>query len=91
MLTRQHATRTSIVAADLALRELMQQQLALVVQWLRKCDLAAQIAKIGEPVAGIERKLRVDLLAQPLGERRAGTGGRDGNLEVAALQRMFFS
>ena len=47
-------------------------------------DLAAEVAEVGEPVAGVERELRVDLLAEALGERGAGSGGGDGDLEVAA-------
>ena len=84
MLARQHARGAGVVAADLALRQLMKQPLPLLIQRLHLRDLAAKIAQIGQPVADIERQLRVDLFAQPLGERRACSGGRNGDLKIAA-------
>lgn len=76
MLTRQHARGTGIVAADLALRQLVEQPLPLLIQRLHLHNLAAKVAQIGKPVTRVERQLCIDLLAQPLGKRWAGPGGR---------------
>ena len=84
MLARQHARGTGVVAADLPLRQLVKQPLPLVIQRLHLRDLAAKIAQVSHPVAGIERQLRIDLLAQPLGERRACSGGRNSDLKITA-------
>ena len=80
----QQARGALVVAADFALGELVKQPLALIVERLGSHDFTAQIAKVGEPFACIERKLRVDVLADLLGEGRTGAGGRDGDLKVAA-------
>src|SRR5580704_17205323 len=82
MLTGQHARGTRLVSADLTLSQLVEQPLPLVIQRLHLRDLAAKIAQVGQPVAGVERQLRVDLLAQSLGERGACAGGRDSDLKV---------
>jgi hypothetical protein len=49
----------------------VEQLLAGLVQGLQLEDFAAQVAELGEPVAGVERQQGVDLLAQALGERGA--------------------
>src|SRR5580704_862896 len=84
MLAREHAGRTGVVAADFALGKLVEEPLAFVVEWLLLRDFAAQVAEIGEPVAGVEWQLRVDLFAEALGEGWAGSVGGDGYLQVAA-------
>ncbi len=84
MLAGEDAGGALVEAADLALSELVEQQLALLVEGLGGDDLAAEIAEVGEPVAGVEGELGVDLLAQTLGECGAGAGGGDGDLEIAA-------
>ena len=84
MLSCEEAGGAGVVAADFALSELVEEPFALVVEWFGCDDFAAQIAEVGEPVAGIERKLRVDLFAQSLSERGAGAVGGDGDLQVAA-------
>ena len=55
-----------VIATDLALCELMQQQLARFADGFYCRDLAAQAAKLLQPLACVERQLCVDLLAQPL-------------------------
>src|ERR1700680_4601297 len=82
MLTGEHARRTLLVPADLALSQLMKQPLPLVVQRLHLRNLATKVAQVGQPVAGVERKLRIDLFPQSLGERGARSGGRDSNLKT---------
>ena len=84
VLAGEDAGGALVEAADLAAGELVEEQLALVVEGLGGDDLAAEIAEVGEPVAGVEGELGVDLLAQALGEGGAGAGGGDGDLEVAA-------
>ena len=84
VLAGEDAGGALVEAADLALGELVEEELALVVEGLGGDDLAAEIAEVGEPVAGVEGELGVDLLAELLGEGGAGAGGGDGDLEVAA-------
>jgi hypothetical protein len=73
-----------VVAADLALGELVEEPLALVVEGLGGYDLAAEVTEVGEPIAEVEGELGVELLAEALGEGWAGSGGGDGDLEVSA-------
>ena len=73
-----------VVAADFALGEFVEEQAAGFVEGLGGDDLAAEIAEVGEPVAEVEGELGVDLLAEALGEGRAGSGGGDGDLQVSA-------
>ena len=61
----QRARGAGVVAADLSAGELVEQLLAGFVQGLELEHFAAEVAEFGEPVAGIEREQRVDLLAQP--------------------------
>ena len=84
MFTGEGAGRALIVTADVALGELVEEPLALFVERLSGYNLAAEIAEVGEPVAGVERELGIDLFAQPLSESGAGTGGGDGDLEISA-------
>jgi len=73
-----------IVAADLALGELVEEPFALVVEGFRGDDLTAEVAEGVEPVTGIERELGVDVFANLLGEGRACSCGRDGDLQVSS-------
>jgi len=73
-----------VVAADFALGELVEEPLAFFVERFGRYNLAAQVAEIVEPVAGVEGELSVDVFADLLSEGRAGSGGRDGDLEVTA-------
>src|SRR5258708_766742 len=84
VLAGEHAGGALVEAADLATGELVEEELALVVEGLGCDNLAAEIAEVGEPVAGVEGELGVDLLTQALGEGGAGAGGGDGDLEIAA-------
>src|SRR6202043_3741691 len=79
VLAGEDAGGALVEAADLALGELVEEQLALLVERLHLDDLAAEVAEVGEPVAGVERELGVDLLPQLLGESGAGAGGGDGD------------
>jgi hypothetical protein len=72
-----------VVAADLALGELVEEPLALLVEGLGGYYFAAKVAEVGEPVAGVEGELGVDLFAEALGQCGACSGGGDGNLEIA--------
>ena len=84
MLASEGARWAAVVAADLAEGELVEEELTLFVEGLHLGDLAAEVAKVGEPVAGIERKLSVDLLPEALGEGGGGSACGDGDLQVAA-------
>src|SRR5258705_11820189 len=82
MLTRQQARWAPLVAADLALSQLMKQPLPFIIQRLRLRHLTPEIAQVGQPVAGVERQLRIDLFAQSLGERWTRSGRRDSDLKI---------
>ena len=84
VFTGEGAGGALIVAADLALGELVEEQAAGFVEGLGGDDFAAEVAEVGEPVAGVERELGVDLFAEALGEGGRVSGGGDGDLEVAA-------
>jgi len=73
-----------VVAADLSLGELVQEETPLLVEGLGGYDLAAEVAEVGEPVAEVERELLVEVFAELLGERGRVAGGGDGDLEVSA-------
>ena len=62
----------------------MEEEAAGFVEGLGGYYFAAEVAEVGEPVAGVEGELGVDLFAEALGEGGAGSGGGDGDLEVAA-------
>jgi hypothetical protein len=72
-----------IVAAYLALDELVEEPLALLVEGLGCYYFAAKIAEVGEPISRVEGELGVDLFAEALGEGGAGSGGGDRDLEIA--------
>jgi hypothetical protein len=84
VLAGEDAGGALVEAADLAAGELVEEELAFVVEGLGGDDLAAEIAEVGEPVAGVEGELGVDLFAQALREGGAGACGGDGDLKVAA-------
>ena len=58
----------AVVAADFAGGELVEQEAAGFVEGLGGYYFAAEVAEVGEPVAGVEGELVVDLLAEALGE-----------------------
>ena len=70
--------------ADLALRELVEQQAALFAARMRGENFAAQFAELRKPGAEILGKLFVDLAAQALRDGGAFAGRGDGDLQVAA-------
>ena len=72
------------VGADVAAGEGMEQLFAGVVEGFELEDLAAEIAELGEPVAGVQGEYGVDLLSEALGESGGVAGGGNGNLEVSA-------
>ncbi len=78
------AAGACVEAADLAGGEGVEELFALLVEGLELKDFAAEIAELGEPLAGVEGEGFVDFLAQALGERGGVAGGGDGDLEVAA-------
>ena len=57
-------------------------RLALFAAGMRRQNLAPQFADLFEPRAQVLRKLLIDFAAQPLRQRGALTGGRDGNLQI---------
>ena len=68
MFAGEGAGWATIVAADFAGGELMEEQAAGFVERLGGDDFAAEVAKVGEPVAGVEGELVVNLFAEALGE-----------------------
>src|ERR1700736_240794 len=84
VFAREGAGGALVEAADLAGGELVKEKLAGLVEGLGSDHLAAEVAEVGQPIAGVERELGVDLFAQALGERRAGSSGGDGNLQITA-------
>ncbi len=62
----------------------MKQQFSRLADRLDSGNLAPETAKLHQPFTGVERKLRVDLLAQTLRQRGTFAGGRDGYLQFAA-------
>ena len=73
-----------VEAADFAGGELVEEEFAFFVEGLGLGDFAAEVAEVGEPVAGVEGELGVDLFAEALGKSGRGSGGGDGDLKVAA-------
>ena len=58
----------AVVAADFAGGELVEEEAAGFVEGFGGYYFAAEVAEVGEPVAGVEGELGVDLLAEALGE-----------------------
>ena len=80
-----HGARgAGVIAADVALGQLVKEEFAFLVEGFGGNDLTAKVAEVGEPVAEVQGELGVDLLAQALGEGGGCAGGGDGYLEVAA-------
>jgi len=65
------------------MRQLMQQELSLLACGKSSEHFAAKLSNALKPGTEISRKLRVNLLPQSLGERRAFAGSRDGDLQIA--------
>ena len=84
VLAGQLAGRALVVATDFALGQLVEQEAAGLVEGFGGDYFAAEIAEVCEPVSGVEGELSVDLFAEALGQGRAGSGGGDSDLEVAA-------
>jgi len=84
VLAGEGAGGAGVVAADLARGEGVQELVAGFVERLGGKDFAAEVAKLGEPVAGVEWKEFVDLFTKPLGEGRGVASGGDGDLKIAA-------
>lgn len=62
----------------------MEEPLSLLVERFGSYDLTPQVAKVVEPVTGIEWELGVDVFADLLSEGGAGSSGRDGDLQITA-------
>ncbi len=84
MAAGEGAGGAGVVGADFAGGEGVEELFAGVVEGFELEDLAAEVAELGEPVAGVEGEELVDLFAETLGEGGGVAGGGDGDLEVAA-------
>ena len=84
MFAGEGARGATIVAADFAGGKLVEEQAAGLVEGLGGDYFAAEVAEVGEPIAGVEGELLVDFFAEALGEGGRGSGGGDGDLQVAA-------
>ena len=84
MLTCEKPRGALVVAADLSLGELVQEEAAGFVEGFGGDDFTAEVTEVGEPVPEVERELVVQLSAKLLGEGGRVPGGGDGDLEVAA-------
>jgi hypothetical protein len=69
VFTSEQARGALIVAADLTLGQLVQEETAGFVERLGGDDLAAEVAEVSEPFAEVEWKLFVQFLAELLSQR----------------------
>ena len=70
--------------ADLPLRQLVQQRLALFAARMSGQNFAAKFAQIREPGTKILGQLLIDFAAQTLRDGGTFAGGRNGDLQIAA-------